>query len=408
MKSCILITNEFPYFSGEPFLSNELPYLCKAFQNVYIFSINAQSCDKITRDVPDNVKVYPLGELHSKLKYFVFMLKGLTAHNKALTTKGKGLKQKLVCFYAKGRAYDVYNRINRIIENERIDIENSVVYGFWFTYQAIAAWLLKDKFIKEDKIVKAVARAHGYDLYWERTSVGYLPYQDVSLQRLDMVYPCSVQGSEYLKEKYPKLAEKITVSKLGTVDYGLQPYNGEKVVATCCNLEPLKRMPLFAEAFCKVAKQIPDCKWVCIGSGSDESLVNEIIFKAGLEEQVEMLGRTANDKVLEYYKKNPVTFFCNVSTSEGLPVSVMEALSFGIPVIATDVGGTSELVNSQNGRLLNADITADELAEVLISMLNQSSNDYNKMRQAARECWQNEVSASKNYKDFCDALNQLF
>ncbi len=407
MKNCILITNEFPYFSGEPFLSNELPYLCKVFQNVYIFAINAQNGDKITRNVPDNVKVYPLGGLHSKLKYLVFLLKGLMTHNKALSTKGKSLKQRLVCFYAKGRAYDVYSRVYKIIKSEKIDADDSVIYGFWFTYQAIAAWLLKDKFIKEGKTAKAVARAHGYDLYWERTSVGYLPYQDVSLQRLDMVYPCSAQGSEYLKEKYPELVGKITVSKLGTVDYGLQPFDGERVLATCCNLEPLKRMPLFAEAFCKVSKQIPDCKWVCIGSGSDEAIVKKIISEAGLEKQVEMLGRTANDKVLEHYKSNPVTFFCNVSTSEGLPVSVMEALSFGIPVIATDVGGTSELVNSQNGRLLDADITADKLAEVLIEMLSQSSEDYKKMRQSARECWQNEVSASKNYRDFCDAIIKL-
>ena len=407
MKNCILITNEFPYFSGEPFLSNELPYLCKVFQNVYIFAINARNGDKITRNVPDNVKVYPLGGLHSKLKYLVFLLKGLMTHNKALSTKGKSLKERLVCFYAKGRAYDVYSRIERIINSEKIDVDDSVIYGFWFTYQAIAAWLLKDKFIKEGKTAKALARAHGYDLYWERTSVGYLPYQDVSLQRLDMVYTCSAQGSEYLKEKYPELVGKITVSKLGTVDYGLQPFDGERVLATCCNLEPLKRMPLFAEAFCKVSKQISDCKWVCIGSGSDEAIVKKIISEAGLEKQVEMLGRTANDKVLEHYKSNPVTFFCNVSTSEGLPVSVMEALSFGIPVIATDVGGTSELVNSQNGRLLDADITADKLAEVLIEMLSQSCEDYKKMRQSARECWQNEVSASKNYRDFCDAIIKL-
>ncbi len=407
MKNCILITNEFPYFSGEPFLSNELPYLCKAFQNVYIFAINAQNGDKITRSVPDNVKVYPLGGLHSKLKYLVFLLKGLMMHNKVLSTKGKSLKQKLVCFYAKGRAYDVYSRVDRIIKSEKIDADDSVIYGFWFTYQAIAAWLLKDKFTRDGKTSKAVARAHGYDLYWERTSVGYLPYQDVLLDKLDMVYPCSVMGCEYLKEKYPELSEKVTVSKLGTIDCGLQPYNGEKVFVTCCNIEPLKRMPLFAEAFCKVSKQIPDCKWVCIGSGIDEVVVKEIISKAGLEKQVEMLGRTANDKVLGYYKNNPVTFFCNVSTSEGLPVSVMEALSFGIPVIATDVGGTSELVNNQNGRLLNAQITADELAEVLIEMLSQNSEDYKKMRQSARECWQNEVSASTNYKVFCDALTKL-
>ena len=266
---------------------------------------------------------------------------------------------------------------------------------------------MKEKFIKDGKTVKAIARAHRYDLYWEEMAVKYLPYQDVLLSELNMTYPCSVQGSEYLKEKYPELSEKIMVSKLGTVDWGLSPYNDEKVLVTCCIISPVKRMPLFAEAFCKVAKKIPNCKWVCIGSGSDEGRVKEIITEAGLLEQVEMLGRTANDKVLEYYKNNPVAFFCNVSTSEGLPVSIMEALSFGIPVIATDVGGTGELVNSQNGKLINAEITADKLAEVLIEMLNLNSEDYKKMRLSSRVRWENETSAANNYNLFCDHLSKL-
>ena len=45
----------------------------------------------------------------------------------------------------------------------------------------------------------------------------------------------------------------------------------------------------------------------------------------------------------------PVDLFLTVSANEGIPVSIMEAQSFGIPVIATDVGGISEIVNNVNG-----------------------------------------------------------
>jgi len=47
-----------------------------------------------------------------------------------------------------------------------------------------------------------------------------------------------------------------------------------------------------------------------------------------------------HNDVLNYYASNPVDVFINTSSSEGLPVSIMEAMSFGIPVIATNVGGT--------------------------------------------------------------------
>ncbi|NJK95527.1 MAG: glycosyltransferase [Bacteroidales bacterium] len=49
--------------------------------------------------------------------------------------------------------------------------------------------------------------------------------------------------------------------------------------------------------------------------------------------------------------------FLNTSLSEGVPVSVMEALSFGLPVIATDVGGTGELINDEVGMLINPEIS---------------------------------------------------
>ena len=57
--------------------------------------------------------------------------------------------------------------------------------------------------------------------------------------------------------------------------------------------------------------------------------------------------------------------FINVSSTEGIPVSIMEAMSFGIPVIATAVGGTPEIVNNENGYLLSKDPSAKELAEVI-------------------------------------------
>ena len=48
--------------------------------------------------------------------------------------------------------------------------------------------------------------------------------------------------------------------------------------------------------------------------------------------------------MLDYYKNNIIDIFINLSASEGIPVSIMDAISFGIPCIATNVGGTGEIV----------------------------------------------------------------
>ena len=56
----------------------------------------------------------------------------------------------------------------------------------------------------------------------------------------------------------------------------------------------------------------------------------------------ELPGAMDNRALMEYYSREPVSCLVNVSSSEGLPVSLMEAASFGFPALATAVGGTPE------------------------------------------------------------------
>ncbi len=58
-----------------------------------------------------------------------------------------------------------------------------------------------------------------------------------------------------------------------------------------------------------------------------------------LETRIVLRGGISNAEVFQFYRDNKVDLFVNASTSEGLPVSIMEAISFGIPSIATNVGG---------------------------------------------------------------------
>jgi glycosyltransferase involved in cell wall biosynthesis len=102
----------------------------------------------------------------------------------------------------------------------------------------------------------------------------------------------------------------------------------------------------------------------------------------GLE--IKLNGFVDNKNLIKFYQSQPVDLFLNVSASEGLPVSIMEALSFGIPVIATDVGGTSELVNENNGQLIPANFDINELAYSIECMLKLDPLDLELLRKNAR------------------------
>src|SRR5690606_3082592 len=96
-------------------------------------------------------------------------------------------------------------------------------------------------------------------------------------------------------------------------------------------------------------------------------------------------GWAEQEELYRFYKQYYVTWFVNVSRHEGVPVSIMEAISFGVPSIATDVGATRELINKDNGFLVPENITANELTEL---MLSYKQPDYLEKRKNAYQTWE--------------------
>ena len=102
--------------------------------------------------------------------------------------------------------------------------------------------------------------------------------------------------------------------------------------------------------------------------------------------------------MIEHYLHHPVDIFVNVSASEGLPVSIMEAISFNIPVIATNVGGTSEIITPESGILLEANFQSQELADKIILVYK------NKEHFQPRKLWEEKFDAEKNYTQFIEHI----
>jgi glycosyltransferase involved in cell wall biosynthesis len=85
----------------------------------------------------------------------------------------------------------------------------------------------------------------------------------------------------------------------------------------------------------------------------------------------------------------------------------MEALSFGVPVIATNVGGTSDLVSHRVGQLVDPDMNAEEMAAVIDSFLGLEESEIVKIRQNARSVYEEKVSAAINYPAFYKILEKV-
>jgi len=130
---------------------------------------------------------------------------------------------------------------------------------------------------------------------------------------------------------------------------------------------------------------------------------------AGLPQhiKVDLKGSLSHAEVMEYYKEHGVHAFISLSESEGLPVSMMEAISFGIPVISTDVGGVRELVNEYTGLLIDADpepeVIAQHIDDCLLTGLQSAS-----FRAGVRNSWQEKFASAKNYPRLIAELKKLY
>lgn len=396
--SIIVLTNKYPYQNGETFLETEIPILCTHFRKVYIFSFSKKSKEK--RPVPMNAIVVSLGVNGSKFN----KLKAFFLVTFSIKNKKKFQPKSFVERISFGLAILAKKRISSYLKTNGI-FDFNVIYSYWFNFIATTSILLGEWLSLKGHMVKTISRVHGVDLYGYRHKKEIVPCQLFNIQNINFVSAISEDGMKYLMTKYNCYKNKILLNKLGSLGGFMNPNTivENKIIVTCSNLNSIKRLDLLAFALPDINKSIP-IRWICIGSGPDKKTIQEIIEKNKMSQNVIFKGWMKNDDVCNFYASNHVDLFVNVSSTEGLPVSIMEAMSFGIPCLATNVGGTSEIVNDDNGFLIPKEITSKDLAKIIIQVLNSDLNLY---RKKSFETWEKNYNAKTNYDSWCQLLRKL-
>lgn len=119
----------------------------------------------------------------------------------------------------------------------------------------------------------------------------------------------------------------------------------------------------------------------------------------------ELLGQKPSSFVRTYHLNPDLCAFVNVSSSEGVPVTIMEALACSLPVIATDAGGTYELVkDGVNGTLLDLHPSADAIADAIIESFTLKPDSTRERAANARETWSQLSNSEQLYSSFAREL----
>ena len=394
------------------------------------FMITAITCAKdryeevyyINTKTPNNYKIFAANNnVHflspSKNKRLVSVLLSVfrlfvpsVFRDVILCIKEKGLKiSSIKPFIVEQAAYNcLFPIAKRLITKKENKEKEITVLSTWLADCAFATAALKRKYPS----IKAISLAHSYEVLTIRNP--FVPYMHVNFKHryLDGIYFISsvirdmyFQGVGQLPKYY---IDKTHVCYLGSYkDHEVLNQIDPDVfnICTCSRVIPLKRLDLLLDALKDWSAG--KVKWTHLGDGP---LLNDLQQKAKqISEnnpyvEIDFIGRVPNSQVKAYYAFKPVDVFVNLSEIEGLPISIMEAISYGIPVIATDVGGTKEIVTSEVGILLKSTIDANTVREALLSFYHVPTEEKQNLRNSAYQAWQNNFDASKNLQHFFDMV----
>jgi len=270
--------------------------------------------------------------------------------------------------------------------NEEMELSEKVrVYGvggagklvrFWRLYQMVKKLLLEEKYdviTVQDQYYLALIgvrlskkfkvgleiQVHGFEKYrgLRKLIAKYV------LPHANVVRCVSQRLKKQLIDDFGVAPEKITVVPIYSeiknplsqpssfFKWGGRREEGKFIFLTVGRLVPVKNIGLQIEAMAKVVKKYPQAELWIVGDGPEEEQLKVKSQKLKVNDKIKFLGKKNKEELAEIYKKADA--FLLTSNSEGWGLTVIEAASYGLSIIMTDVGCAGEVIkNNESGLII--------------------------------------------------------
>lgn len=206
----------------------------------------------------------------------------------------------------------------------------------------------------------------------------------------------SVAVSEDIKSILVKMKLRC-VEKVKVIYLGIEPFSGlidfpkrverllleGPIIGAIARFSPEKGLDRFLRAAALVREKMPKARFVLVGDGPHKYELMILARQLGLEDITEFRGWTSN-QLLEMQRFD---LFVMPSLREGCPAALLEALSVGCPIIASDIPGINEIIRHQHSGILVNTASADEFAKAMIAAcstpqetIKLAQNGYHRVR----------------------------
>ncbi len=257
-----------------------------------------------------------------------------------------------------------------------------------FGQNGLKASVLKDlSFIKG----KVVTTFHGNDITTYLKKEGERAY-DLLFQLGDNFLPISERWKGRLIELGCK--DKIIVHRMG-IDckkfaFSLRKpsTNGQVKIVTIARLVEKKGVEYGIRAFAKLKKTKPSLNYTIVGDGPLRESLQELINTLDINDTVKLVGWKQQQEVIKILQNSDILLAPSVTSQngdqEGIPVTLMETMAMGLPIISTLHSGIPELIESGKSGFLVPERDVDALAEKL-NYLVENPEVWSEMGSAGRK-----------------------
>ena len=374
----------YPFGNKEPFFFEELEVYAKHFEKTVIYPWYRK--ENIEREFSSNINIgsnlIQEKSLFEYLKAFNVLFDYSVFKKNALN-----LKSVLSLAFSKKTVQAIHSQFN----------ENETLFFPWAGRYALIGYFLK----KEIPSLKLIIRVNGSDF----RDISFMKINEMLFNAADTIIAISDESKVFLEKNYKFDYDKILVNKLGIripISLSPLPKSSTKTIVSCSNLLPIKQIDLIAETLSKLNDSV---KWIHFGGPNSKALQLELDYKEMYPNlSVEMRGVISNPDILSFYEENEVDLFVNLSKSEGTPVSIMEAMSYGIPVLASNVGGISEMLDNNSHQLVEA--SPDQIVPI-VNKIKYCIENYSRNQDFRHSMISNfKYSALKNYANLAEVLKK--
>lgn len=262
-------------------------------------------------------------------------------------------------------------KVKKIYENFKFDL----IFAAWVYPDGFGSFLIA-KALRTSIVIKV----QGSDV--NRHTKYYIRRKMISYTLRNSKKVIAV--SKALKERMIEISvpeDKIIVISNGVDTSLFKPMDKEecrkkmglplnkKIILFIGNLVPVKGVDFLVEAFYKVSDTIKDLILVIVGDGHKKQTLWEKTKKLGLEKRINFVSKQSHNTIPLWI--NSCDVFCLPSLSEGCPNVILEAIACGKPIVASNVGGIPELLESNGNTILVTPGNSDELANAISNILGK-------------------------------------